>query len=421
MLKVNLITLGCKLNIYETEQIQKSFIEKNFDLVKTDENADIYVINTCTVTTRSDTKSRKIIRKVKKNNPKSLVVVTGCYAETDKALLTKMTEIDLIVTNENKMNIVDNIISAFKLKEQTRHIKKSYTSFFHSRGFIKVQDGCDNFCTFCKVPFARGKPYSKPISQIKKDIKQYLDLGYEELILSGLNLGSYQDGSINLTGLLKEILKINPGFRLRLSSIEPQYLNKELSDLLLYEPRICPHYHIPLQHASDKILKLMERKYTSLDYYKLIEKISRHNPHLASDIIIGFPSETDNDFQALIKMINKIKFASLHIFPYQRRKGTKAYHFNEKIPQRIRDERCKEISLLAKKLNHEYRRQFLHKTLHIALEQKNNNWSGTSENYIRFENIAISAKNKNNKDFTGKIIATQFIKIENNYNICQPI
>ncbi|MCG8571508.1 MAG: tRNA (N(6)-L-threonylcarbamoyladenosine(37)-C(2))-methylthiotransferase MtaB [Spirochaetes bacterium] len=407
--------------------MQKSFIANNFDLVQTEEKADIYVINTCTVTTKSDTKSRKIIRKVKKNNPDSLVIVTGCYAKTDKAYLMNMPEIDLVLGN--KINIVDQIISQFKLKKQSISKKKSYAEFFRSRGFLKVQDGCDNYCTYCKVPFARGEPYSKPIKQVKEEIKQYLDLGYEELILSGLNLGCYDDNGINLTGLLKHILNIDSGFRLRISSLEPQYFNPELIDLLLHEPRICPHYHIPLQHASDKILKLMERKYNNQYYYKMIDKINKNNPHLATDIIIGFPSETDKDYHQLIKMISDIKFASLHIFPFQRRKGTKAYFFKDKIPQRIRDERCRQLAKLAKKLNYEYRQKYLQKTLHIVLETNNkkrsddsaDNWCGVSENYIRFENISIKNVSIENQDLTGKIIKVQFMKIENNHNICHPV
>ena len=390
-MKVGIYTLGCKVNTYESEYITSLFKERGYEIEDFHKDCDIYVINTCTVTNQSDRKDRKIINSVK--NKDACVVVCGCFVESSKNY--DYDGVDVIIGNYNKSKIVDLVEEHLKTKKQIvercdirkvpfedMEIKNIET---RTRAFVKIQDGCENYCSYCIIPFVRGKCRSKDKDTVIREITNLVDSGYKEIVLTGIHTGNYGvDLNIKFSYLLEEILKIPNLKRLRISSIEITELDEKFLKLL--ENRIlCNHLHIPLQSGSNKILKLMNRKYTKEEFLEYVKKIRKIRPDIAltTDVIVGFPNETDDDFQESMEFIKKINFAKIHVFPYSKRDGTKAARMTGQINGSIKKERSKELLRVSKNLENKYYKSNVGKKEQVLIEKQENGLAfGHTSNYL---------------------------------------
>ncbi|MCD6539879.1 MAG: tRNA (N(6)-L-threonylcarbamoyladenosine(37)-C(2))-methylthiotransferase MtaB [Candidatus Omnitrophica bacterium] len=381
-MKIKFITLGCKVNQYETQSLREIFLAKGFE--ETFAKADFYFINTCSVTHSADRKSIKYIRKAKRENPQAKILVTGCLAEKDKELIEKE-KVDYIVPQSQKYKIPSILNLENKLNLEN-NLSLKITDFYLNRAFVKIQDGCDNFCSFCKIRLIRGKSKSRPAEEVVREVKFLLEKGFKEIVLCGINLGSYNYQGKDLISLLKLLVKIKSLGRLRLSSIEPQYVSKELLNLISSTEKICPHLHIPFQSGSDKILKLMNKKVKSSFYRELVSKIKKIIPDcgISADFIIGFPYEEEDDFKKTIRLIEEINPVRSHIFPYSERRQTPSFKF-PKISSRIVRER-KEIAIqVGEEASFRFRKSQEKKRFKVVLEEnpKKGYSRGYTENYIR--------------------------------------
>lgn len=373
-MKVCFITYGCKVNQAESQKWEKQLKLTGYTVTNNPEEADIWIINTCAVTHKAEIQSRQIINKAKKLDKKAFV--TGCYVELCKL---KESENMKVFSNFEK----DNIINHFQFLNETETLKIS-----RHRAIVKIQDGCNQYCSYCIVPYLRGKPKSYKIEEIIKEIKNYASMGIKEIVLSGVNIGLYGidfDNKISLNELLKVLLKETSGFRIRLSSIEMNHIDDEFLEIIS-DSRICKHLHIPLQHGSDRILNLMNRPYNSIQFLKGIEKIFKLYPDIAigTDVIVGFPSEDEEDFKKTLQLIEKIEFSYLHVFPYSKRPFTKASQMSEHIPENVKKERANYLIKIGKIKKSEYIKKFLGSELEVIFENKKNGFfSGTSDNYIK--------------------------------------
>jgi threonylcarbamoyladenosine tRNA methylthiotransferase MtaB len=422
-LKFNIQTFGCKLNIYESESISQ-ILQKN-GIIQIDDysKSDVVIINTCTVTTKSDAKCRNAIRKIKKVNPISIIIVCGCLVNTNLDELMQMNEVDVFIENKNK----DKIMESLDLLMENKNIPRPFifksnkdgsfnfqTSVMneHSRAFVKIQDGCDNYCSYCKIPFARGNSRSREVDSIIKEIDQIAENNYEEVVLTGINIGSFNYNECNFGKLLFLLTNRYKKIRFRIGSIEPQYVNDEFLNVFSSH-NICSHAHIPLQSGSDKILKLMNRKYDLKYFENIIEKTKKIKKglFLSTDLILGFPDESDSDFNDTLTFVKKTDFSFIHLFGYSPREGTKAFLMKPKIPERIRDERVNIIKNIVEESNLKYRNTFLNKNLETIIERKKGKYyTGKSDNYI---DMTI--------DSTKELLPKKkyniyFSKIENNTN-----
>jgi len=423
MLKFHIITLGCKINLYESESISFNLQKNNYikeDIIK---NSDIIIINTCTVTTKADSKSRNIIRHARKENHGGILLVCGCMVETDIDELLALNIIDIFVPNKDKDKINEIIENYKNIKNKPLIFKSDDDGSFnfttydlsgHSRAFLKVQDGCDNFCSYCKIPYARGKSRSRDIEKVLAEINELIKNGYEEIILTGINLGSYNFNNFDFNALLRTVSDKYRDIRFRISSIELEHVNQKFLEIFESE-NICPHIHIPLQNGSNKILKLMNRKYTIEDYFKKITDIRNVKKDLfvSTDLIIGFPTEDNEDFKSTTDFIKNIDFSYIHLFRFSPRKGTKAYDLKPKISEYLIKERLNILKEKVKVMNYNYRNKFLGKNLEVLIEKKENGiYQGKSENYIDL--IVKTDKELSIK----KRYSVRFEKIDNNKNYC---
>ncbi len=415
-MRVAFYTLGCKLNQLETEALASSFGKQGFLIVEDKSEADIYILNSCTVTSKSDQKSRKWIRYALKKNPNSLVIATGCYAELesdkivslgsrvlslgqdDKALLLKLPSLLKRVkflgnfsslTGEDKKELVKGIIRREKERINTDSVNRFVYTLnhfnFHSRAFIKIQDGCDYRCSYCRVPLARGKSVSLDYNIVVKRILELSENGYEEIVLTGVNIASYNYDDCDFPCLLDRVLKSGVTSRIRLSSIEPEKIDDRLAEIIS-DSRICPHFHIPVQSFSDRVLKRMRRRYNGAIFERLFGLLRRikEDPFIAFDIIAGFPGETEEDFYFTYEMVERYRPARVHVFPYSPRSGTDAFLFSDRVPERIRDLRVKKLLVLSKELEREYAMRWIKREVSIVVERVNGSMlSGVSENYLR--------------------------------------
>ena len=403
-MKVKAVTLGCKVNIYESEFVLSSFKEHGYEI--TNGKADIYVINTCSVTNTSDSKSRKVINRLVRENPNSIIIVMGCMIEAHREI--ELPEVDLIIGNKDKSKIVYLFEEYLKDKIKKRILYSNFDQNFEdmfitnmtsrTRAYVKIQDGCENFCSYCIIPYTRGKQRSKKPEIILKEIKTLVKNGYQEVVLTGIHTGHYgNDLDISFSDLLKQIVTINKLKRLRISSIEITELNEEFLEVLKENPTIVSHLHIPLQAGSDFILKAMNRKY-SVNYF--INKINqirkiRPNINITSDVIVGFPGETEEMFNETLNTIKKIKFTKVHVFPYSRRKGTKADLMPNQIPENIKKERVQKLILLSNELEQEYLNNYIDKEVEVLIETVTDEYSiGHTDNYLK---VKINQQLDNNK------------------------
>ncbi|MGC8796778.1 tRNA (N(6)-L-threonylcarbamoyladenosine(37)-C(2))-methylthiotransferase MtaB [Thermodesulfovibrio sp.] len=373
-MKVCFITYGCKVNQAESQRWEKRLRLRGYTITTNPEEAEIWIINTCAVTHKAEVQSRQIINKAKKLGKKAFV--TGCYVELCRP---KESENLKVFLNSEKDNIINNL----KPLDKTETL-----NILRHRAIIKIQDGCNQYCSYCIVPYLRGKPRSYRFEEILKEINDYTAMGIKEIVLSGINIGLYGkdlENKMSLNGLLKIILKKTSGFRIRLSSIEVNHIDDEFVEIIS-DHRICKHLHIPLQHGSDRILKLMNRPYDSTQFCGIIEKILKKYPKLSigTDIIVGFPSETEEDFKKTLELIEKTEFSYLHVFSYSKRPFTKASTMCEDIPDNIKKERASYLIEVGKKKKSEYIKKFVGSELEVIVENKKNGFfSATSDNYIK--------------------------------------
>lgn len=422
-MKAAIHTLGCKVNIYESEYIINILKENGYQIVDFDSKADIYIINTCTVTNTSDKKSEKMIKRARKQNKDAIIIAMGCHAQIKGDNI----DADIIIGNKDKSKIISLIEEYQENKNKIKRIynldnvsfEDMYISSFnsHTRAFVKIQDGCDAFCSYCIIPYARGPIRSKDPKTVIKEITSLVENGYKEIILTGIHTGKYgKDINYTFEQLLKDIIKIKNLYRIRISSIEINELTDPILDLIKDNKIIAKHLHIPLQSGSDKILKLMDRKYDLKFYKDRIEKIRKmiKDVSITTDLIVGFPNEDEKDMEDTLKFIKEIKFTKIHTFPYSKREGTKAASMENQIDETIKRKRVKTVLELSDQLEQDFYQSKLNETEEVIIEQTKDGKSyGYTSNYIKVEinsplkpNEVISVKiNKvNNKKVTGKII-----------------
>lgn len=410
-------TLGCKVNQYETNAMIEQFIKKKYTIKEFNEEADIYIINTCTVTNMADRKSRQMLRRAKELNPNSIIVACGCYAQVAKEELAKIPEIDLIYGTNEKNKIADLIEEkmteeVLKTKKDGKEKETKVTDVMYQKEFldfgvtdytektravIKVQDGCDRFCSYCIIPYARGHVRSRKIQNVVKEIKNIAQKGIKEVVITGIHLASYGKDfkpHAQLIDLLEEINKIDGIERIRLGSLEPTLITVEFLDRLSKLEKICDHFHLSLQSGCDETLKRMNRRYTTKEFEEGVEFIRKYykNVALTTDIIVGFPGETDEEFNKTYEFLKKINFYQMHIFKYSPRKGTKAAVMPNQIDGNIKEQRSTKLIELSHNNEIKYNEKEVGKELEVLWEEKEGDYiKGHTKNYkvvkIPYKNI----------------------------------
>ena len=433
MKKVALHNLGCKVNAYETEAMQELLERHGYEIVPFQEGADVYIINTCTVTNMADRKSRQMLHKARKMNPDSIVVACGCYVQAKKDDIPD--GIDIVVGNNKKQNIVE-ILENYE-REQNKEAgnveedgrkdaadtyqeildighEKAYedlhlsTAAEHTRAYIKVQDGCNQFCSYCIIPFARGRVRSRSRDSVLEEVKTLAANGYKEVVLTGIHLSSYGiDNDDNLLSLILAIHDVDGIERIRLGSLEPRIITEEFAQTISKLPKMCPHFHLSLQSGCDATLKRMNRRYTAEEYYEKCQLLRKyfHNPALTTDVIVGFPGETEEEFAESKAFVDKVDFYETHIFKYSRREGTKAAAMENQVPDQIKAKRSAELLELNRKKQAAYEEKLVGTTQEVLIEEKivrdgEELQVGHTKEYVK-----IGVKNPNN-------LTNQLVKVE---------
>lgn len=397
MKKAALHNLGCKVNGYETEAMQKLLEEDGYEIVPFHEKADVYVINTCTVTNIADRKSRQMLHRAKKLNPDAVIVAAGCYVQAQEEAGKKIEGIDILIGNNRKKDLID-LLKAYEKQEDAKAvIDINHTDEFeelyidsagdHTRAYIKIQDGCNQFCTYCIIPYVRGRIRSRQPEDIVKEVERLAGAGYKEVVLTGIHASSYGMDFINhkmdldswvkmkgekkdLLYLIGQIHKVDGIKRIRLSSIEPRIITEEFAKKLSELPKVCPHFHLSMQSGCDETLKRMNRHYTSKEYYEkcvLLRKYFEH-PAITTDVIVGFPGETEEEFETTRKFIEKVEFYETHVFKYSRRNGTKAANMPNQVPEQEKARRSQILLELCRIKKAEFEEQMVGRTVEVLLE-----------------------------------------------------
>ncbi len=421
MKKVAFYTLGCKVNQYETEAMIELFQNAGYEICDFDEFADIYVINTCTVTGMSDRKSRQIIRRAKKKNENAYVVVTGCYAQVSPDEIKKIDGVNLVLGTKGRENIVDicnEHLSASSIVEEsdimhTHHFENLQIKDFsgRTRAFIKVQEGCNQFCSYCIIPYARGPIRSRELSEVLEETKRLSGAGFTEVIYVGIHIASYglDRKSFDLADLLIEANKISGIKRIRLSSIEPMTLNTEFVEKISGVSKLCHHFHLSLQSGCDETLKRMNRRYTTEQYLSIVEGLRHHFPDVAitTDVMVGFPGETEEEFNKTCEFLRKISFSGAHIFPYSQRKGTPADTYPNQVSANDKSKRSHIAMDICNETQKEFMQRFLNCTMEVLFEQRNGKYfEGKTNNY---QNVLV----KTDEDLSGKYMNVLLKEIKN--------
>ena len=421
MKKVGFITLGCKVNIYESNALKCELTDRGYIVGEADSDCDCFIINTCSVTNTADSKSRKMIHKCIKMNPSAILCVMGCYAQTNDEV-KEIDGIDILIGNGNKKSVVDTIDSMIRGKrkekridilnilETTEYEKLGVTSYDHTRAFVKIEDGCENYCTYCIIPFARGRVRCKPIDEVIEELKRITNEGYLEVVLSGIHTGRYKDHGVNFSGLVKRILDEVPKLkRLRVSSIEMNEVDDEFIALMKDHKVIANHLHLPLQAGSDVILSKMERKYDVGAYIDKVNALRSVRPDISitTDVIVGFPYEGEAEFMETYNLCKDLGLSKLHVFPYSMRKGTKA-SLMPQIKDSEKKDRAKRLIELSNHLEEEYAKKFIGSILDIIPEQETlgGMMMGHTSNFLQ----VFMPKDL---DKIGKLYNVKITKIEN--------
>lgn len=417
MKKAALHNLGCKVNAYETESMQQMLEKAGYEIVPFEEKADVYVINTCSVTNIADRKSRQMIHRAKKQNPDSVVVAAGCYVQTSKEQAEADEAIDILIGNNKKHELPEILEKFFKKKSgketdvadiahdtvyETLHLSRAAE---HTRVFIKVQDGCNQFCSYCIIPYARGRVRSRALSDVIEEVKTLAQNGYREIVLTGIHLSSYGvDINESLLHLIQEVHQI-PGIeRIRLGSLEPKIVTEEFAKKLSELPKVCPHFHLSLQSGCDATLKRMNRRYTCAEYKNgcnILRKYFEH-PAITTDVIVGFPGETEEEFETTREFLKKIGFFEIHIFKYSIRRGTKAADMKDQVPESIKAERSDILFEDLSSMNHAFLEWHIGKEAEVLMEEKvafkgKEYFVGHTKNYVK---MAVPAE----KDLTNTLV-----------------
>ncbi len=398
-MKVALETLGCKLNQAETESLARQLTEAGHSLVSSADAADIYILNTCTVTQMADSKARHRLRLVRRRNPGAFIVATGCYAQRAPGEFAQMEGVNLVIGNDKKEQLAVLLAESGCMGQQTP-VPLATASPLRTRAMVKIQDGCSNFCTYCIVPLVRGGEKSIPSEQIVAEIRQRVAEGYQEVVLTGTRVGAYHHGSLSLQNLLERILAGTDIARIRLSSLQPQEVSTELIGLWR-DSRLCPHFHLSLQSGSDGVLSRMKRGYSVRRFQEAISFIREQVPNVAitTDVIVGFPGESKTEFAESEAVCRELQFARIHVFSYSPRQGTLAARMSYPVPDKTKKERSERMLVLAGESSRSFRQQYLGKTLPVLWEQQadDGRWTGLTDNYIR-------VYTRSNEDLSNKLL-----------------
>ena len=428
MKKVAFITLGCKVNQYETNAMTQKFIENGYEIVEHNKKADIYIINTCTVTNMSDRKSRQMLRRVKELNQNAIVVACGCYAQVAKEELEKIKEIDLILGNNEKNDIVKYVERYIEKQENQIEMEdvmyqKEFVDFGDitytekTRAVIKIQDGCDRFCSYCIIPYARGRVRSRRPESVLSEIQKIANEGIKEVVITGIHVASYGKDfkeEYKLIDLLEEINKISGIERIRLGSIEPLLIDEEFMERIVKLEKICHHFHLSLQSGCDETLKRMNRRYTTAQFKNITDLLRKYykDVNLTTDIIVGFPGETEEEFNKTYEFLKEIKFYKMHIFKYSPRKGTKAAQMKEQIDGNKKEERSQKLIELSNINEIEYNKNYIGKEVEILFEEeKDGIYKGHTKNYV----LAYYKKEKAKSELENKIIKAKCFEAQNDH------
>lgn len=427
MRKAALHNLGCKVNSYETEAMTQLLKKAGYEIVSFQDQADVYIINTCSVTNMADRKSRQMLHKAKKQNPNAVVVATGCYVQTATEKVAQDLSIDLVVGNNRKKDIVEILNEYYAEKEAGEQVKEEYvidinhtdeyedleisTVTEHTRAHLKIQDGCNNFCSYCIIPYARGRIRSRTMESIKAELERLSASGFKEIVLTGINLSCYDDNGKKLIDVIEMADNVNGIERIRLGSLDPEVVTEDFVERLGKVKKICPHFHFSLQSGCDKTLKAMNRHYTSDEYYEKCQLIRKYidNPAFTTDVIVGFPGETEEDYISSREFAKKVKFAELHVFKYSKRDGTVAAKMPNQIDEKIKTLRSEDLIKTGEELTKEFRQAKIGQDTTVLFEEKilldnKEYWVGHTVDYIKIavpekENLEGQIRKVNVKDF----------------------
>lgn len=427
MRKAALHNLGCKVNSYETEAMTQLLKKAGYEIVSFQDQADVYIINTCSVTNMADRKSRQMLHKAKKQNPNAVVVATGCYVQTATEKVAQDLSIDLVVGNNRKKDIVEILNEYYAEKEAGEQVKEEYvidinhtdeyedleisTVTEHTRAHLKIQDGCNNFCSYCIIPYARGRIRSRTMESIKAELERLSASGFKEIVLTGINLSCYDDNGKKLIDVIEMADNVNGIERIRLGSLDPEVVTEDFVERLGKVKKICPHFHFSLQSGCDKTLKAMNRHYTSDKYYEKCQLIRKYidNPAFTTDVIVGFPGETEEDYISSREFVKKVKFAELHVFKYSKRDGTVAAKMPNQIDEKIKTLRSEDLIKTGEELTKEFRQAKIGQDTTVLFEEKilldnKEYWVGHTVDYIKIavpekENLEGQIRKVNVKDF----------------------
>lgn len=427
-------TLGCKVNHYETEAIWQLFKEEGYERTDFDRSSDVYVINTCTVTNTGDKKSRQVIRRAIRKNPDAVICVTGCYAQTSPAEIMDIPGVDIVVGTQDRRKMLDYIkqyqeerqpINGVTNIMKTRTYEELDVPAFtdRTRASLKIQEGCNNFCTFCIIPWARGLMRSRDPEEVIQQAQQLVDAGYKEIVLTGIHTGGYGEDmkDYNLAMLLRELDKRVKGLkRIRISSIEGSQITDDVIDVLRESDKIVRHLHIPLQSGSNTVLKRMRRKYTTEFYKERVDRIKEALPGLAitSDVIVGFPGETEEEFNETYRFIQEIGYSELHVFPYSKRTGTPAARMDDQVDEEVKNDRVHQLIELSNQQAKEYASQYDGEVLEVIPEEKfkddenDNRYVGYTDNYLK---VVFEGK----EEMVGEIVRVKLTRAGYPYNAGQ--
>ncbi|WP_430814886.1 tRNA (N(6)-L-threonylcarbamoyladenosine(37)-C(2))-methylthiotransferase MtaB [Carboxylicivirga sp. RSCT41] len=401
--KVGFKTLGCRLNQFETDALASRFAGLGYDVVEDSDDTDVFVVNTCTVTNQSDQKSRYVVNNALNNGHSGMLIITGCMANHHKEKLEQRYPNAYVVGNEQK-SAIPQLVEAHFNKEiipanQNQGGVFSYApaaETFHTRSMIKIQDGCDNYCTFCIIPKVRGRAVSRPVSEILENIRQVVGFGYKEVVITGVNISRYKHGETNFSGLIRQIVDLDLDFRLRISSIEPDSFDDDFFELLKH-PKITPHLHLCLQSASESVLLKMRRMYTYKLYKKTVERLRAIDPlfNVTTDIIVGFPEESEADFQRSLDSIKELQFGHVHTFKYSKREDTRAARMSNVVAEKEKTRRSELLRQEAYQAKLDYRKQFIGKQQEVLIDTIKGDFSkGYGEYYIPVKALSKLEKNK---------------------------
>ena len=426
MKKVAFYTLGCKVNQYETEAMLELFEKEGYEKAETEDYADVYVINTCTVTHMSDRKSRQYIRRMKKKNPDAIIAVVGCYSQVSPEEILSIDEVNLVMGTNDRKKIVEEVkkIDASRKVSTVDDIMKVKAfeeieinkANGKTRAFMKIQDGCDRYCSYCIIPYARGRVRSRDLESIVKEVENLASNGYKEVVLTGIHVASYgkdiKDSDIKLLDVIKQINDIEGIERIRLSSVEPILFTDEFVEAVSTMDKVCPHYHLSLQSGCDETLKRMNRRYTTAQYKEIVDKLRKEIPNVAitTDVIVGFPGETEEEFEKTYNFLKDIELSQMHIFKYSPRKGTKAADMENQVSPQIKHERSEKLLQLNKENFMKFASKSVGKEFEVLFEQEvgDDKYEGLTPNYLK---TFVTC----DEDICGKIMKVKITEVKDEY------